>query len=83
MSGNSVAQMMRRLGKSTGLTVYCHKFRHSFATLFCQRTPNSILLADILGHETLEMSKRYVHLSGVEALKSISVMDELLGGTIR
>lgn len=59
--------------------MFAHKPRHTFGTNFAIRTPNAILLADVLGHETLDMSKRYVHLAGVNVMQSSSVMDDILG----
>jgi integrase len=78
LTGNAIAQMLRRLGKRTGLYVHAHKFRHTYATLFAQKTPNALLLADALGHATLKMSQQYVHLAGTQSTDSNSPMDWLL-----
>ncbi len=67
MSHTALTQMLRRLGKRTGLHVYAHKFRHTFATLYAQRVPSAILLADALGHSSVEMSRRYVHLAQTQS----------------
>jgi site-specific recombinase XerD len=78
LTANGLALMLRRLGKRTGLHVHAHKFRHTFATLFAVKVPNAILLAHVLGHESLVMSKHYVHLAGTQATDVGSPMDWLL-----
>jgi site-specific recombinase XerD len=79
LKANAVALMLRRLGERTGLHVHAHKFRHTFATMFATRVPNALLLADALGHETLEMSQKYVHLAGTQSTDAhLSPMDWLL-----
>jgi len=78
LTANGLALMLRRLSKRTGLHVHAHKFRHTFATLFAVKVPNAILLAHVLGHESLVISKHYVHLAGTQATDVGSPMDWLL-----
>jgi integrase len=78
MTAHSLAQMLKCLGNRTGLHVHAHKFRHTFATLFATKVPNAILLADALGHETLSMSRHYVHLAGTQSTDFESPMNGIL-----
>jgi site-specific recombinase XerD len=78
MSYNAVGMMLTHLSQTTGIRVYAHKFRHTFATMFAKNLPNAMLLADALGHEDLKMAKWYVHLAGTESTDNNSPMDKFL-----
>lgn len=62
----SVNQWLRRAGRVAGIAdVRCspHTFRHSFATAYLRNGGDEFTLQAILGHSTLEMVRRYVHLA--------------------
>ena len=62
---NSVQQYLRRLGRNAGLEgvrVTPHVLRHSFASAYIANGGNPFTLKEILGHSTLAMTMRYVHL---------------------
>lgn len=50
-------------------TVYPHAFRHRFAKNFLQRCNDIALLADLLGHETIETTRIYLTRSSIEQKK--------------
>jgi len=50
-------------GKKLGVRIRPYDLRHSFATWFLRNGGNALALQRTLGHSTLEMTKRYVHLS--------------------
>ncbi len=65
ISVNSVQQYLRRLATSAGLDgvrVTPHVLRHSFASAYIANGGNPFTLKEILGHTTLAMTMRYVHL---------------------
>jgi site-specific recombinase XerD len=49
--------------KSRISRLHCHLFRHTFATNFLLMGGNAFELQALLGHESLEMTKRYAHLA--------------------
>jgi site-specific recombinase XerD len=55
-----VAHARRRSGIQR---LHCHLFRHTFATTFLLNDGNAFELQALLGHESLEMTKRYTHLA--------------------
>ena len=66
LTPSGVQQMVRWTARRAGITkrVHPHLFRHSYATWMLTRGVNPITLADILGHESLEMIRGvYSHLS--------------------
>lgn len=69
--------MMRRLtdrSASSGqpVHVHAHKFRHTFATRAIAAGANPAVVRDILGHSTLRMVMRYVHLSSGDLVDAVA-----------
>ena len=60
--------MVKRVKERTGLKVdsLVHKFRHTFSLAFLRADRNTFNLQYLLGHDTLEMTKRYCAALGVQ-----------------
>ncbi|HOV80124.1 MAG TPA: tyrosine-type recombinase/integrase [Bacillota bacterium] len=61
----AVRSFLREYGRGAeikGVRVSPHTFRHTFAIMFLRNGGNPFVLQRILGHSTLEMTKRYVNL---------------------
>jgi integrase len=57
---NGVKQMLRRLGRSSGLPrVHCHRFRHTFATWAIEQHARELDVQYLLGHASPDMVRRY------------------------
>ncbi len=70
MTGNSLMLLFRRLSKQTGIHVTPHSLRRTFAVL-CVRAGMGLLhLQNLLGHESLEMTRHYVNLVESDLLES-------------
>ncbi|MFC2013130.1 tyrosine-type recombinase/integrase [Chloroflexota bacterium] len=65
-TATGIAQMIRNLGKSIGISLSPHKLRHSFAISFLRNGANPFELQMALGHSTLEMTRRYTQALGFE-----------------
>jgi integrase/recombinase XerD len=50
MTGNALSLMIYRIKKKTGISVYCHLFRHTFADYYIKHGGSLRRLQDILGH---------------------------------
>lgn len=62
---NSVQQYLRRLVKNSGLgdaRIYCHLFRHSFATHTLNKGASIAHIKVIMGHKSIATTMKYTHL---------------------
>jgi integrase/recombinase XerD len=69
---NSVQQTIRRLVEKAGLHgVECHPhtFRHTFATMFLAKGGQTLVLKEILGHESIQTTEKYIHLQSQDLQK--------------
>lgn len=71
------------LGLNEGLTdprdkIVFHSLRHTFASWMVQNDQPLYVLAEMLGHSTLEMTKRYAHLSPQRQRAAITILDDFL-----
>jgi len=73
-------ETMRRLSRKLGRPVHAHLLRHTGAVRLLVNGMPQLTLQQVLGHTTLEMTRRYVKLSEEETLaahRSYAVMDNL------
>lgn len=64
MDRGTLRKLLDRAGNLSGVPdVHAHRFRHTFAINFLRNSGDAIALQDMLGHSTLDMVKRYVHLA--------------------
>ncbi|MGH7882746.1 MAG: tyrosine-type recombinase/integrase, partial [Candidatus Dormibacteraceae bacterium] len=76
LTPSGILQVIRDLGRSTGIRrkVYPHLFRHSAATWMLQRGVDSLMVAQILGHSSLQMiQKTYSHLTPSDAHAALMI----------
>jgi len=63
MDRDNLRHLLDRLGQTAGVPgVYPHRFRHTYAIEFLRAGGNLLTLQAILGHETLEMVRRYARI---------------------
>ncbi|HEY3396422.1 MAG TPA: tyrosine-type recombinase/integrase [Armatimonadota bacterium] len=68
-----VSRNIKRYGQMAGIhgvRVSAHTFRSTFATRFCQDGGSIVHLQIILGHTTLEMSRRYAAVTDEDAFEA-------------
>lgn len=62
---NTIQQAIKRLAKKAELhdiKCYPHIFRHTFATMFLAKGGNALVLKEIMGHESVQTTRKYIHL---------------------
>jgi integrase len=57
-----------------------HDLRHTCASYLAQNGATSLEIADVLGHKTLQMVKRYAHLVQGAPVKAHAALDDMLKG---
>ena len=85
MRPHNLKLMMRRLKDKAEIPrIHAHLLRHTFATRFLLGGGNMLLLKACLGHTSMTMVDRYVHLASQEAIdlgRVYSPLDSLENGT--
>lgn len=80
-TADTIRKIMDRLKRRSGVTrLHAHLLRHTFATRFLLAGGSALLLKQLLGHTSLAMVDRYVHLSNmraVEVSRAFSPLDRL------
>lgn len=74
LTESGITQMITTLGQRTGLAkkVTPHVFRHTAATMMLRRGMNPLLVAQVLGHSSLQMITRvYSHLTPSDAHEAL------------
>ena len=69
MTSRGISMGLKRFAERYGVdqdVVYPHSFRHRFAKNFIERNPDIALLADLMGHESLETTRVYLRRTASE-----------------
>ncbi|WP_165056353.1 MULTISPECIES: tyrosine-type recombinase/integrase [unclassified Adlercreutzia] len=69
MTSRGISMGLKRYAEKYGINqdvVYPHSFRHRFAKNFIERNPDISLLADLMGHESLETTRIYLRRTASE-----------------
>lgn len=69
MTARGISMGLKRFAEKYGIdqdVVYPHSFRHRFAKNFIERNPDIALLADLMGHESLETTRVYLRRTASE-----------------
>ncbi len=82
-SSTSISRVMKRLAQKAGIKkrVHLHMLRHSFATRLLEQGTNLRIIQNLLGHENIQTTEIYTHVSNLEIQKVINPIDEIISGT--
>lgn len=73
-SNHAIGEMIRETAERAGLPhTTPHVLRHSYATCYASKTNDVFVLQELMGHSTLDMTKRYYHATREVKFKSAMV----------
>lgn len=82
MSRGGLLIAIKRIGEAAGVDdVHPHAFRHTFATSYLIQTGDLAALQEMLGHESVEMSRRYARFAEVDLASKARRFHPLEGGS--
>jgi integrase len=78
---STVARWLSQLERRAGLpNVHCmspvHRLRHSFASRLASRGATAKEIAELLGHASLRMAERYIHLNASDRPRAIALLED-------
>ena len=77
MSSRGISLGLKRLAKKYNINedvVYPHSFRHRFAKNFIERNSDIALLADLMGHESIETTRIYLRRTASEQRAAVDAI---------
>lgn len=77
MSARGISMGLKRMAARYGINqdvVYPHSFRHRFAKNFIERNPDISLLADLMGHESIETTRVYLRRTALEQRAAVDAV---------
>ena len=84
LTKNALGLVFARLKARTNIPrLHAHLLRHTFATRYLQAGGNALALKQLLGHSSLKMVDRYIHIASAEAARSsggLSILDRIANG---
>lgn len=69
---------LEQQARISGEKIFPHNLRHLFARIFYQETKNLVILAEILGHSSLETTRIYT----METIEKYQRLLEKIGGIL-
>jgi len=79
-SSTSITRVLKKSAQKAGIKkrVHLHMLRHSFATHLLEQGTNLRVIQNLLGHESIQTTEIYTHVSKLEIQKVINPIDEII-----
>jgi site-specific recombinase XerD len=80
ISKRPIINAVARAGRRLGIRLHPHLFRHTFATELLNRRADLRVIQTLLGHESLETTEVYTHVSPGRRREAIDLLSDSAGG---
>ena len=82
-SSSSITRVLKKSAQKAGIKrrVHLHMLRHSFATHLLEQGTNLRVIQNLLGHENIQTTEIYTHVSNLEIQKVVNPIDEIISKT--
>ena len=82
-SSSSITRVLKKSAQKAGIKrrVHLHMLRHSFATHLLEQGTNLRVIQNLLGHENIQTTEIYTHVSNLEIQKVVNPIDEIISNT--
>lgn len=77
-----IAQIIREYAAECGLKATPHTFRHCFATHLLRHGASIRYIQQLLGHDKLETTERYTHLTTEDLKTAITAAHEIIAASL-
>ena len=75
-SYTSVWRQIKRVGRRAGIEVHPHMLRHTFATELLKRGENIVTIARIMGHESLDTTRKYTKIVDAATVTAVRRLEQ-------
>ena len=80
ISVRGIQQRIEKYAKETGLTVSCHRLRHTMATQLLNADAMLATVQELMGHECIYSTQRYAKVSNIKVRRDyFKAMEKLMG----
>jgi len=81
LSARAIQKILERLGRLAGIeNLHPHCLRHSFATRLASRGASLVALKELMGHQSLATTERYLHVTPEHLRETLGLLSPLAAG---
>ncbi len=76
ISATTISGKFERFSKKAGIDIHCHSLRHHFGTQLVEKGANPEAIRQLMRHDRLDTTQKYLSLSGKGLREAINLLDD-------